>query len=322
MDLNYKILWFEDTDEAFDTLSRRLKKYIESKNLKSNIKRIKSAIDFNLDDYDLNKYEVLIVDYKLNDNTVGQDIIKTIRNGKYVNDVLFYSSEGYNFLEEVLRKDGLQGVFISDRENEEFIEKIKLLIDKSVRRAENLINIRGIVMDNTSEFDENMKNIINLSWELLKDEKKILLSNYIKKNLLKNKKETCDKFINKYSQEDIISINELLDEREFTSDMKARLFNKFMNLDIDIAEKMRNEYIKITNDNDSKFKDNYDNNILWYRNKLAHVKKNTSSTGELFIGTMKGENISFNAELCSEIRKYLIQYETIFNNIYNIIEMH
>lgn len=322
MDLNYKILWFEDTDEAFTTLSRRLEKYIYSKNLKSNVERIKSVTDFNLNDYDLNTYEVLIVDYKLKNNTVGQDVIKKIRNGKYVNDVLFYSSEGYGELEKVLRKDGLQGVFISDRKNEEFIEKVKLLIDKSVRRAENLINIRGIVMDNTSEFDENMKNIINLSWNIIEADQREYISNYIKRNLLKNKKETCERFINKYLQDGVIEVSELLDEREFTSDMKARLFNKFINLNADISNKMKEEYIKVTNDPECRFKDNYDKDILWYRNRLAHVKKDTSSAGELFIGTISNEKICFNSELCSKIRKYLIQYETIFDNIYNIVEMY
>lgn len=323
MNLNYNILWFEDTDEAFNTLSRRLERYIRSKNLKTNIKRIKSGNDFNLDQYDLNGYEVLIIDYKLKNHTFGQDIIKAIRKGKYVNDVLFYSSVGYRHLEGILREDGLQGVFISDRENEEFLEKIQLLIDKSIRRSENLINIRGIVMDNTSEFDVNMKDIINLSWNLLEQDDRVSLSNYVKKSLLKNKKETCDKFITQYCKDDVVLINELLDEREFTSDMKARLFNKFINLDIDLSKKIRDEYIKITQDKDVKFKENYDKNISGYRNRLAHVKKNTSAFGELFIGkTEDGVDICFDSELCSEIRKQLIQYETIFNNIYNIVEMY
>ncbi|WP_346871243.1 hypothetical protein [Clostridium sp. UBA5119] len=322
MDLNYKILWVEDNDEAFNTLSRRLKRYIESKNLKCIIKRINSADDFKIEEYDLNTYEILIIDYKLKNDTFGQDVIKTIRRGKYVNDVLFYSSVGYLTLEGVLKQDGLQGVFISERENEEFIENVKLLVNKSVRRAENLINIRGIVMDNTSEFDENMKNIINLSWNIIGLDQKEYISDYIKRNLLKNKKETCGKFINKYSQDGVIEVSELLDEREFTSDMKARLFNKFINLNVDISNKMKEEYIRVTNDTECRFKDNYDKNILWYRNKLAHVKKNTFSAGELFIGTVSNEKICFNSELCSKIRKYLIQYETIFDNIYNIVEMY
>lgn len=31
MDIDYKILWFEDTDEPYDTLSRRTKRYVEQK---------------------------------------------------------------------------------------------------------------------------------------------------------------------------------------------------------------------------------------------------------------------------------------------------
>lgn len=320
MDLNYKILWVEDTDEAFNTLSRRLTRYIESRNLNCIITRIKSVDEFKIQDYDLNTYEILIIDYKLKNNTVGQDIIKTIRRGKYVNDVLFYSSVGYLTLEKILKQDGLQGVFISERQNSEFIENVKLLIDKSIRRAENLINIRGIFMDNTSEFDENMKNIINLSWKSIGDEKQKIVLTYIINRLLKDKRNTYKKFIEKYSDEEKISLSGLLDEREFTSDMKSRLFNKIISLDTEITNLMQEEYVKIFND-DQSFKENYDKDILWYRNKLAHVKKNKSQTGQLFIGEIKGEPIVFDGKLCSTMRKNLIQYEKLFDNIYNSIEM-
>lgn len=63
-----------------------------------------------------------------------------------------------------MKREGLEGVFLADRNNGEFIEKVQLLIDKAIRRAENLINIRGIVMDTTSGFDNKIRDLVSIMW--------------------------------------------------------------------------------------------------------------------------------------------------------------
>ena len=67
------------------------------------------------------------------------------------------------------------------------MEKIKQLIDKSVRRSENIINIRGIVMDETSEFDSQMQDIILASQSLMSPEEIHCVKTYVSTNLLKKK---------------------------------------------------------------------------------------------------------------------------------------
>ena len=44
MDLTFKIIWFEDVDEWYNTTSRRVQRYIENKNYKVNIQRIKKHL--------------------------------------------------------------------------------------------------------------------------------------------------------------------------------------------------------------------------------------------------------------------------------------
>ena len=53
MDLTFRIIWFEDVDEWYNTTSRRVSRYIKNKNFKVDIMRIKKASDFDLTEYQL-----------------------------------------------------------------------------------------------------------------------------------------------------------------------------------------------------------------------------------------------------------------------------
>ena len=323
MNLNYKILWFEDTLEVFETLSRRTARYIEQKNLICEIERIESANDFDISKYNLNKYELLIIDLKLGDQTRGYDVIKEIRNGKYYNDVLFYSSVGYQKIEEILKEYGLQGVFISDKDNAQFIPLLEALVDKSIRRAESLINIRGIVMDNTSEFDQQMCDIVNMIWPLLEQETRNTVIKYIEDKILQNKKNECDELVTKYSGCVSWSISDLLNEREFTSVMKTRLLNKILNCSDSQVNQLQSICKNVLDLGDCStitFCDKYENDVTWYRNKLAHVKKVECSDGAIFVGKRQGKDIFFDENLCNLIRKNLLLYKELFDSIYEMVE--
>ena len=324
MDLSYNVLWFEDTDESFDTLNRRTRRYVETKNLVYNVKRIVSGNDFNVSDYDLNKYEVLIVDLKLANSTFGYDIIRNVREGNYVNDVLFYSAEGEAGLIQTMKDYGLEGVFVSERDHKKLMPKLELLIDKSIRRAENVINIRGIVMDVTSEFDNLMVEIITLSDGLLTDDNKNALKNYTCKELLGDRRKTIEELHNKYSGETEWSFSDLLQEREFTSMMKARLLNKFFNLDNETIKSLKSVFDDhIPNaykDDKCIFYNYYNERILTFRNALAHIKNGDSSSGSVFIKRIGDQDYYCDTAFCSMIRTDLISLNSFFRNIYSIIE--
>jgi len=321
MDINYKILWFEDTDSSFDTLSRRTKRYIESKNLICQIDRINSKNDFNIDILALNNYEVLIIDLRLANHTTGYDVINEIRSGGYVNDVLFYSAEGEGSLSKIMEEHRLEGVFITERDNRKFIPKLQLLIDKSIRRAENVINIRGIVMDITSEFDINMVDIINLSKELLGEKETKDLKEYIFKELLKDRGDTMNKLMSKYDVNAKWEISDLLEEREFASMMKARLLNKLLNIDNatikSLAEVCEQVIPEACNDSKIDFFSTYNERVLQFRNALAHVKSNSEIVGPVFIKTINGKDYYCNQEFCYEIRNSLINFSKLFSEVKN-----
>lgn len=329
MDTNFRIIWFEDIDEWFNTLSRRVKRYIKRKDFNVEIKRIKNTDEFSMVDSKLQNYDLLVVDYELEKNHEndlesiknGSDIITQIRQGKFVNDILFYSSHGYNVLSEEMRKSNLQGVFIADRDNEEFFELAQRLIDKSIRRAENIINIRGIVMDCTSDFDSKIRDLISIIWNHL-GEKEEGISIKIKKRILLDNKKLAEKLYEKYEDINKNNINNLLEEREFNAYRQARLLEWC----IDANDLIRDETYKILKDNikgydeNQGFFKNYMKDVINYRNALAHVKSAPAQEGEFYIGEINGEKISFDEKLCQKIRKTIIQYSNVLEKMYTYIE--
>lgn len=326
MDINYKILWFEDTDESYDTLSRRTQRYVESKNLRCQIKRIYGVSDFDISQYDLNSYEVLVVDLQLSQGSKGYEIINAIRASNYVNDILFYSSAGVSTLEKAMKEYRLEGVFLSERDNRMFMEKIRQLIDKSVRRSENIINIRGIVMDETSEFDSQMKDIVLAAQSLMSLEEIGSIKKYVSKDLLKKKADDADKLLEKFPDSGDWEISDLLEEHEFTSMMRARLVNKVLGLK---SNQQIQELIASCHDvlpelfavpsGKFQFAKAYEDNIIVFRNKLAHVKQ-LNAKNPVLIGMINGTEYRCDSQFCTMMRETLIRYGHWFDAVYDKLE--
>lgn len=331
MDLTFRIIWFEDVDEWYNTTSRRVSRYIKNKNFKVDIMRVKKASDFDLTGYQLQNYDLLIIDYELEKiyekdgvkNIYGTEIIHMIRNGNFLNDILFYSSHGFDVINQVMKQEGLQGVFIADRNNGEFLEKVQLLVDKAIRRAENLINIRGIVMDTTSGFDNKIRDLISIIWPILGD-KEAGIANDIKKKILKENIKTAEKLDKKYSNIDANNIEDLLSERDFSAIRQARLLSWCIESNEMIKKKFQEilkEYLNLNNGEEkAKFFELYKNDIVLYRNALAHIKNTPSIDSKVIIGEVDGKAVQFDQQLCDELRKKLLSYENILDDMYTFIE--
>lgn len=322
MDINYRILWFEDTDESYETLSRRTERYVNSKNLKCKIDRIWGASDFDIAKIDLNEFEILVVDLRLSDNSKGFDIINAIRNGNYVNDILFYSAEGLDALDGIMKENRLEGVYISDRNHKTFMPKIQRLIDKSIRRSENVISIRGIVMDETSEFDTQMREITNAALVYMSLDERNSLKAYIKRLLMESAK-TAAELADNYEMTDEWEISDVLQERDFNSMMKAKTLNRILNIGQNmrirnVVDKCKDALPQAFNGSKAVFVKAYDDEVIKFRNELAHVK-NLNAQMPVFIGTINGVDYCCDTEFCSMIRSRLIRYGDWFTMLYKML---
>ena len=96
MDTTYRVLWFEDTDEAFDTLSRRLKKYITGKNLIPVIDRAEDLTPYIISEHnEISNYDLLLIDLE---NANGLKIPNKVKN---INLRNVKSIESVEFPEEI-----------------------------------------------------------------------------------------------------------------------------------------------------------------------------------------------------------------------------
>ena len=304
-------------DESYGTFSRRTKRYINSLALKCKIDRVFGMSDFNIASRNINRYDLLVVDLKLSGGSTGYEVINAIRASGYVNDILFYSSDGINALDSIMKEYRMEGVFITERNNRVFMPKIERLIDKTVRRSESVVNIRGIVMDETSEFDTQMQEIIIAACNLMQPNEKKGLKSYVCK-LMEEKVKDVQDLAAKYLPKSDWKVSDIIKENDFNSMMKAKVLNKVLNYSANVKIAAAVDSCKgylpqiYTSGQKLKFVQAYDNEILKFRNMLAHVKTLNTET-PTYIGKINGVNYYCTPDFCLQIRSKLITYQDWFD---------
>lgn len=303
MNTKFNILWFEDTDEWYLPMEETIREYIVSHNFTPNFVREKSSTIF---DNALTKYsyDIIFVDLKLLNDTKGNEAIKAIRDNNILADILFYSNDRDKIM-EAMRNEALEGVYISARNDVLFPKKAKDLIGKIVRRSEDILNVRGMLMDNVSEFDEKLKDVIRKYFAIYDGTDKIkIINDYAYKKVVEqfnsNLKE-CE--LLKTNNFLISALNEtfLIDSYKLSS-----IVNKIFKLDYKQYSEMKD------------FHDNYASCILKERNKLAHAKKEPEADGIFYFEDENGKT-EYNSQKCSEIRANINAYNELLLKIIEYI---
>lgn len=268
MRYDLRILWVEDTPDFFEETKDILEMYAEDNGIALSFDYIDDVTKFlQRMHYDLEGfkvYDMFFIDYTLSSDIVGSDLIKELRKEKMDSDILFYSSEHEADIRETVIDDlgSFEGVYIANRTN--FEDKSNYLISKNARRLTSLANIRGFLMDQTSENDYTMKSYIYTKFDSLTQEQK----NEIKEMLLsfmKDKQATFDSkaaaeitYLENNGIKSISRVMGMLNEL-FPIEMKYKVFEKMIEFN-----------------NEEEFQDvtiqTYMTEIIKARNNLAHKK--------------------------------------------------
>lgn len=156
MNTKFRILWIDDSETYYESTEELIEELVYTNSMVPSITFFDIYEDFRsqeLERFDIevfNRYDLLIIDYALSGMT-GIDIINELRNKQIYTDIVFYSSEPATMKEEVQKCELLDGVFFADRKD--LTSVVNNVIKKNIRREYNIANIRGLIMDNTSEFD-------------------------------------------------------------------------------------------------------------------------------------------------------------------------
>ncbi len=294
MNLKYRILWIENEEDWVESIEDQIQEYLEELGFIYGRKLIaKEEQDISYNDYDL-----ILMDLNLADQPNGAELISKIRDLGVYTDVVFYSASGIDELRAKGREKELEGVFYSGRTPDTaFVNRVKAVIDATLKKVQDLNNLRGLVMAEVSELDAVMDRIIPSYFSTA--EKMELFH----KHITANRETTLQKSLNctnkcqlTWRGKDIQEIVSLLD-----SSQKARAIKI-------IIEQSRPDLYS-----ESNFYEEYNATIITPRNELAHCKSELHDGQEILL-TRKGDKC-FNEAFFKEIRKNILKYSSIFNEL-------
>lgn len=306
MNMTFKILWFEDEPDWFRMEEVRIIGILSKHFLKPLIIR-KNGDDFDIQELLGNDYDLILMDYKLADEITGDTIVSQLRESNILTDILFYSSEEENMRAAILENTPpIDGFYLTKRNHEVFTEKVDRIIRKIIKRSEDLVNLRGFVMDGSCDFEVRIHQILTVAWGKLKSEEQDILENATRKRIDSNEKrnsKTKDKVMGAHP----IFPAAVKEKHFFTHTDRLYLLNKV----IDILQRnygLRSD--KIIDD----FKKGYESNVSQYRNALGHKK-----ASEDCIEIVQGKVVPVDEALHQKMRKNLQQYDALISELEDFV---
>ena len=304
MKLKYKILWIENEQDWVESIEDQIQEYLEDLGFDFE-KRLISKEEKNID---YNDYDLILMDLNLADQPNGAELISKIRELGAYTDVVFYSAMGIDDLRAKGKEKELEGVYYSGRTPEaSFVKKVKAVIDSTIKKVQDLNNMRGLVMAEVSELDSRMASLIKKYFiEKGNDTKTATFKKHLVKDIEKATKkkltesEKCDKqCTHKWSG---LTINEIIQDFEFDASRKAR------------AVKLIIDEEKYPYDaKNGSFSEDYRIDMLNMRNQLAHCVSIIKDGKEIL--KTKDEDIEFDDAKFKSIREQIKAYNTLFDDI-------
>lgn len=306
----FKILWFEDETTWYTMQSKKVANYLKTTyNLKS-IPKHETGANFNPDILKTeNAYDLILMDYKLAAGNTGEKIIELIRSNSILTDILLYSSEYQKMVDTLVAQSPLiDGVYFADRKNALFEDKLHGIIHKIVRRSEDVVNLRGFFLDNTSDFEVRIKELLKLSWDKLPENHEELENsmNEILDNIL-NHDDQVVKCIR-----DKGNVFNAANNHKYALSIRYRL--EILSKIINILLKQGKLVLPDGYSDISKFSQKYGDEISVYRNALGHKKFSETSI------EIKGKVIQVDENLHQLLRGYVNKYELLISHLEKCIE--
>ena len=295
MKITYNILWLDDAIHEFqeDGFVHKIDEYLRNEGFVPNIKT-KSSIDGFLKDLS-NEYDLILVDYNIEDGKNGADLITDIRNSNNLTEILFYTAQKeWKNPDRIDRISFLQTVTIGGKSHHEAVtEEIIRLIGLTIKKFQHIIAMRGMIMHETSFLDSEIDSIVQGYMSSAPHAKQCT---EIEKLILNKLKQQFTKKLN------------IINKNKF-SDICKDLFLYSANYKrIALGEILKYEKL-------DDFTEQYKTDIITIRNKFAHaILKKEEETGREFF-EYKADGITFNDELCKKIRININKYKEKIDEI-------
>lgn len=318
MNVNFKLVWFENEDSAYDAHIDEIESIIREFHLIPDVQR------YRCDEYSVEIIEdsdLILADYDLGTDNSVNIINNAIRKNDIVVDALLYSSR-YSSMVDAIKKVNpmMEGIYCAKRGRGDLMDKLRNLIYRIVRRAQTVENLRGFVMEYSSIFDKQLYDLIT---KYCGDEEVLAcVLDYFNSDLADNKKarayklcahegkncdRDCDIAVSScgskseccFKAQNVVDLT-LLEKEEFFT--KSRIFDHI------IKHLIPRKCV------DAKYRDfhrNFYKEIIVYRNALAHQY---SDENRLYIRD-DDRYIDIDQKLFDQIRESIAKYIEIFREL-------
>lgn len=142
MNQTFTIIWVEDKPRAMKSQVEAIAEYLKGKNFEPNIIIDEDGTKFQKAIEDKISIDIVVTDKNLPDPMDGVTVIKILKQKGRLTDVLFYSAKGFD-PEEV--RQAHYG-FVEIVEGKEIEDQLKKLINKNLKRCEDVVFLRGMVI--------------------------------------------------------------------------------------------------------------------------------------------------------------------------------
>lgn len=319
MNTTYKLLWIDDSEDFYESTEELIMDVVRDNNMLPRIQYYVHYRDFEqqeLQKFDaiiFNQYDLLIIDYALSGIT-GDEIIRELRARNIYTDVVFYSSEFQAMQAEMKQTDQLDGVFFADRNDLTVV--VDRVIKKNLRREYDIANIRGLIMDNSSEFDYICRITAVALFDLLDQKKKDEIEQIARGFVDDANQQSSNNFRDLEKKHGRSYVKKAVESVEYVMSNKDRY--RLMTIILREFDDFKN----IPED----FADTYDETVIKPRNKLAHSKlfygeckkklHITKVRQELRCDQDCDHCISeYSIESCEMLRNRLFEYYQMFQDV-------
>jgi hypothetical protein len=286
MRLEYSILWFDDSPDFFDAFdSDYLSSKIKEWGFSPRIVQVTTPDQFKSHEpYD--SFDLLVVDYNLEDYGHGQDFIASLREHQVFTEVIFYSAGAVDELWAAIHEKRLEGVYVASKPQIE--AKIQSVGHQSIRKVLDVENMRGIVMAEVGELDALLESIFLRAMEGFSEG---IQKDIFKKFLIGANDEMGTRLAALKAFEESPSLSALMGLCD--SNKRCANYNR---------ARKHHETLKQAD------LGNYALEILWPRNCLAHGKGERQQSGD-YVFKFGGKEYLFNDDIARVLRTKILAYK-------------
>lgn len=313
MKLKYKILWIDDDTDAIERPKTQIKRYIEEDygfECTDNDVIIKDYDEFE-NDYvyedngkkivkdSIKEFDLLLVDFDLGEEGQTGDILINLIRNKVYSEILFYSTNYPDLRSKLNNNDFMDGIFTSSRD--ELEEKTKKLINVTIKKVQDVNNLRGLIMAEVAELERIKEKIIIKASPRISEKN---IEKYVLNKIKSSGTSTKNKAERLLADIDNVLFEELFKDTGFIDlDKKLHATGEILNKLSITAPISKDELIEP-----------YKEKIRDIRNKFAHIEESDGVDDHGMACKVIGD-IPFTEENCINIRKEIKKYKGILTKI-------